>query len=141
MGEVKQTKSSSSPQSILKERGNNSQTDTSLEDHLSNSIEPSSLGDNKTSALFRTTSLKRVSFDEKPDIIEDEEPAFKNGEVTNIPEDQEADLESELPPLEEVGSKTKTPKKRSPTPPIVRMAEAEEQIQIPTEVGEGGEPV
>jgi len=139
--EVKQTKSSSSPQSILKERGNNSQTDTSLEDHLSNSIEPSSLGDNKTSALFRNKSLKRVSFDEKPDIIEDEEPAFKNGEVTNIPEDQEADLESELPPLEEVGSKTKTPKKRSPTPPIVRMAEAEEQIQIPTEVGEGGEPV
>merc|ERR1712228_268935 len=62
--EVKQTKSSSSPQSILKERGNNSQTDTSLEDHLSNSIEPSSLGDNKTSALFRNKSLKRVSFDE-----------------------------------------------------------------------------
>jgi len=82
-----------------------------------------------------------VSFDEKPDIIEDEELQFENGEVSNIVEEQDGDVESELPSLEEIVSKPKAVKKRSPTPPITRMAGAEEQIQIPTEAGEGGEPV
>jgi len=141
-GEGKPTRSSSSPQSILKERGNPALTsDNHLEESLAKSVDHSSLGNIKTSALFRNKSLKKVSFDEKPDIIEDEEKPFENGEVANIVEEQEGDVESELPPLEEVASRPKPVKKRSPTPPITRMAGTEEQIQIPIEAAEGGEPV
>jgi len=137
--EGKPRRSSTSPQSILKDRANPPLTaDSSLEESI---VEPSSSGDIKPSALFRNKSLKRVSFDEKPDIIEDEELPFENGEVPNIVEEQDGDVESELPSLEEIVSRPKAVKKRSPTPPITRMAGAEEQIQIPTEAGEGGEPV
>jgi len=84
-----------------------------------------------------------VSFDEKPDIIVDQDPVFEDSAVTNIPEDQEeGDVESELPALEEVGSsQAAVAKKRSPTPPILIMAGQEEQIQIPTDATEGGEPL
>jgi len=101
------------------------------------------LGNIKTSALFRNKSLKRVSFDEKPDIIEDEDLPFEICEASNIVEEQDGDVESELPSLEEIVSRPKAVKKRSPTPPITTMAGAEEQIQIPTEAGTGedGEPV
>jgi len=56
----------------------------------------------------------------------------------SIEEEQESDLEAELAPLEEIVSNTKPVKK--PTTPIIRMAGDEEQIEIPTEVADGGEP-
>eukprot|EP00092_Neocalanus_flemingeri_P026076 GFUD01028261.1.p1 GENE.GFUD01028261.1~~GFUD01028261.1.p1 ORF type:complete len:722 (-),score=173.26 GFUD01028261.1:264-2429(-) len=140
--EGKQTRSSSSPQSILKERVVSAQTpDNHLDESLANSVDHSSLRETKSKALIRNKSLKRVSFDEKPDIIEDEDPEFENGEVPNIQEEQDGDLESEIPPLEEIASRLKPVKKRASTPPIVRMAGAEEQIEIPTEVADGGEPL
>jgi len=92
----------------------------------------------RSTALFRNKSLKRVSFDDRQEII-DEDPAGQSADL----QDTEVDLEEDLPPLEEVQddqqstSETHTHTRlRSPTPPLIRMAGTEEEIEVPPAEGE-----
>ena len=86
-------------------------------------------------SLCRNKSLKRVSFDEKPDIIVDS--TCKNTEVNDCVFSEEA-CSSGGQGLEEIPIKPIV--ERSPTPPLTTMATSEEQIEIPTDGGDG-EPV
>jgi len=115
--------------SILKEKPSGSSREfVSEKDHSSTE-----------SLTTRSKPLKRVSFDEKPDVIEDSNITATVEIVTNIKEEfepQEGAAE-DLPLLEEVRD-SNTASRRSPTPPL-RMAE-QDQIEIPTDV-EGGDAV
>jgi len=116
--------------SILKEKSGGGSKDTISENSSTESL---------SGSTTRSKPLKRVSFDEKPDIIEDSNITSTVEIVTNIKEEQEPqeEVEDSLPHLEEVREPTPTIR-RSPTPPI-RMAE-QEQIEIPAEA-EGGDVV
>ena len=91
-------------------------------------------------SLCRNKSLKRVSFDEKPDIIVDS--VCDTGITDNCVFTEEARSSTGAEagqPLQEIPIKVKPIVERSPTPPL-NMAAAEEQIEIPTDGGDG-EPV
>lgn len=136
----------SPPQSILKDRTLPTSGEQPVYQNTSSDEQSSILSvseNSKANQLVRNKSLKRVSFDEKPDIIEDGQSISIVAAVTNIQEEQEpVDLETDLPPLEvipeSVGRSSSRVNRRSPTPPS-RMAE-QEQIEIPPEA-EGGEVV
>jgi len=87
----------------------------------------------RSSLLFRNKSLKRVSFDDRKEIIDQESPIISTS-------DPEVSLEEELPPLEEVLHQQLQQQRdiefgsvrvRSPVPPLVRMAGTEEEIEAP----------
>ena len=85
--------------------------------------------DKSSKHLARNKSLKKVSFEEQPSIIEhSSEPQYRE-ETT-----EEICLDSCLPPLEEVSVK-----KGSSPVPVTMAAAAEEQIEIPSEAGGEGE--
>ena len=81
--------------------------------------------------LVRNKSFKRVSFDEQPEIIGEN----CDSKLKAKPSIEEEVFEGEAS-LESVTSV----KERAPTPPLI-MAGAEEQIEIPTDNVEGGEPL
>ena len=85
------------------------------------------------SCLVRNKSLKRVSFDEQPEII---------GEHCDNKEKLKAksSIEEEVFEAQTSSEGVKTVKERAPTPPLI-MAGAEETIEIPTDNVEGGEPL
>ena len=85
--------------------------------------------DKSSKHLARNKSLKKVSFEEQPSIIEDSPPP-QNTEETG----EEVCLDSCLPPLEEVSVK-----KASSPAPVTMAAAAEEQLEIPSEAGGEGE--
>ena len=85
--------------------------------------------DKSSKHLARNKSLKKVSFEEHPSIIEDS-PQSQYTEETS----EEVCLDSCLPPLEEVSVK-----KGSSPAPVTMAAAAEEQIEIPSEAGGEGE--
>merc|ERR1711892_1008803 len=89
-----------------------------------------------TGSTSRAKPLKRVSFDEEPDVIENSNISSTVKIVTNIQEEQEPEegVEEDLPLLEEA-RETIIASRRSPTPSI-RMAE-QEQIEIPPETEDG----
>ena len=78
--------------------------------------------DKSSKDLARKKSLKKVSFEEHPSIIEDSPQTEHTEEIT-----EEVCLDSCLPPLEEVSA------------PVTMAAAAEEQIEIPSEAGDEGE--
>ena len=86
--------------------------------------------DKSSKHLARNKSLKKVSFEEQPSIIEDSPPPQYTEETS-----EEVCLDSCLPPLEEVSVK----KGSSPAPVTTMAAAAEEQIEIPSEAGDEGE--
>ena len=88
--------------------------------------------DKSSKFLARKKSLKRVSFEEEPSIIEDSPEPFQD-----TPE--EPDLDCDLPLLEEV--EPPSPLDTLPVTPPVTMAAADEQIEIPSEAGEGEQMV
>jgi len=100
--------------------------------------------------LGRVKSLKRVSFEEKPNIIDENTP--EPCEVTEQADEassgldncikEEVEDQEQPPPLEDVVKTSLSQSLRSPTPPPdTSMASAEEQqIEIPTDGGDG-EPV
>ena len=115
--------------SILKEK--------SCELSPSQSILSNTNSSDKTSKQFARKSFKRVSFEEQPKVIED------IPEYIQETQDDELDLDCDLPLLEEVcrGSLSPSPSgdsvKERPASPPVTMAAAEEQIEMPAEAGEG----
>ena len=115
--------------SILKEK--------SCELSPSQSILSNTNSSDKTSKQFARKSFKRVSFEEQPKVIED------IPEYIQETQDDELDLDCDLPLLEEVcrGSSSPSPSgdsvKERPASPPVTMAAAEEQIEMPAEAGEG----
>jgi len=112
--DIETCKPKPSPQSILKERE-----------------EKEAERKDKT-GLVRNKSLKRVSFEEHPEIIEEKEDRISVEPSPHIEE------EEDIPALEEVG----TLLDRAPTPPGERMAAADEQMtNPPPEVDEAGEPL
>ena len=84
--------------------------------------------DKSSKFLARKKSLKRVSFEEEPSIIEDSPEPFQDTQ-------EEPDLDCDLPLLEEV--EPPSPLDTLPVTPPVTMAAADEQIEIPSEAGEG----
>ena len=125
-------------QSVVKDRSCESHTDSSP----THSILSNPRSSDNPKSLSRNKSIKRVSFEEKPDIIEDSpEPCdiLTKSDLATTATAIAEEAELDLPPLEAVASnKSSSTKKRSPTPPIT-MASAEEQIEIPTDAD--GEPV
>jgi len=85
----------------------------------------------RSGVLIRNKSLKRVSFEEHPDIIGDKEDI----EHVEVPGSID---EEDIPGLEEVGAVLLD---RAPTPPGERMAAPAEDIVIPPEVDDNGEPL
>jgi len=87
-------------------------------------------------ALVRNKSLKRVSFEEQPEIIEEDISDTKKN--LNTTSSIEEEVFEDLATLEGVHSV----RERAPTPPLT-MANAEEQLEIPVDNvdGEPGEPV
>ena len=131
------------PRTVVKDRSREIQPDSSpTHSILSNprsSDNPRSLGRNK--------SLKRVSFEEKPDIIEDSpEPSDIPGKAeqvsvaSNCIDEEVDDPDIDVPPLEDVVSQpSRCLPARSPTPPCTMASAEEQQLEIPTD-GDG-EPV
>jgi len=100
--------------------------------------------------LFRNKSLKRVSFDDRQETIDDEpDPEPQRIATNTLPrsvvrletapsptaeDDLPATPEDDLPPLEEVQPKqarSPSPRIRSPPPQLTRMAGTEEEISVP----------
>jgi len=128
------------PQSILKEAAQPEEGPATKPVLTTN---PSST-DSKSFVLVRNKSLKRVSFDENPELIGEEVPGFPNGEVVDIHE--EVETETDLPALEEVTDNTSvTTSTRLPVPAptfatttaSTDMAGQEDQVEIV----EGEEPL
>lgn len=131
------------PSTVVKDRSREIQPDSSpTHSILSNprsSDNPRSLGRNK--------SLKRVSFEEKPDIIEDSpEPSDIPGKTeqasvaSNCIDEEVDDPDIDVPPLEDVAPQpSRCLPARSPTPPSTMASAEEQQLEIPTD-GDG-EPV
>lgn len=86
--------------------------------------------DKSSKHLARNKSLKKVSFEEQPSIIEDGPQSQDREETPGL-----ACLDSCLPTLEEVSVK----KGSSPAPVTIMAAAAEEQLEIPSEAGGEGE--
>ena len=84
-------------------------------------------------ALVRNKSLKRVSFEEQPEIIEEDISDTKK--ILNATSSIEEEVFEDLATLEGVHSV----RERAPTPPLT-MANAEEQLEIPVD-NVDGEPV
>ena len=126
------------PRTVVKDRSREIQPDSSP----THSILSNPRSSDNPKSLSRNKSIKRVSFEEKPDIIEDSPEPCDTLEKSDLAQTAAAiaeEAELDLPPLEDITSKKPSCTKRSPTPPIT-MASAEEQIEIPTESADG-EPV
>merc|ERR1711976_24867 len=133
--------------------GDPTKSSVQCENHKSTNSSPthSILSNHRSSdnRLGRVKSLKRVSFEEKPNIIDEKTP--EPLEVTEKAEEaacavdncikEEVEDQDLPPPLEDV-IQTVSQSPRSPTPsPVTNMASAEEQpLEIPTDGGDG-EPV
>jgi len=133
-GELTQSKAKDSSQ-CENHSQNTSPTHSILSNHRSS--------DNR---LGRVKSLKRVSFEEKPNIIGSTpepskvtEKSEETREADNCIE-EEAEDQDLLPPLEDVAAAPAQPQPRSPSPPVTMASAEEQQLEIPTDGGDG-EPV
>jgi len=138
-GDLTKSGAKDSSQCENRKSPNSSPTHSILSNHRSS--------DNR---LGRVKSLKRVSFEEKPNIIDENTP--EPCEVTDKADEassgvdncikEEVEDQEQPPPLEDVVKTSSSQSPRSPTPPPnTSMASAEEQpLEIPTDGGDG-EPV
>ena len=138
-GDLTKSAAKDSSQCENRKSPNSSPTHSILSNHRSS--------DNR---LGRVKSLKRVSFEEKPNIIDENTPepcvVTEQADEASSGLDncikEEVEDQEQPPPLEDVVKTSLSQSLRSPTPPPdTSMASAEEQpLEIPTDGGDG-EPV